>query len=290
MPATVWKGYLSFGLVSFPIRLSSAARPETVHFHMLHKKDLSRVKEVWYCASEDRPLEKSEIVKGFEYVKNQYVVIEPEELEKVAPPTARNMEILEFVRMDDVDPIFLEKSYYVAPEEAVSRPYVLLLEAMRQTRYDALAKVAMHGREHIVILRPTDTGIVLHTMYFVDELHKEKESSVDKPDEFNKKELDMAKKLIESLAGSFEPEKYHDEYKANVEHLIEQKRNGQKVTPISQPKSAPVMDLMQALQKSLEASGRAKPTAAAQKASAAKTAVPKTATTKTARKRPSKVA
>ncbi len=290
MPATVWKGYLSFGLVSFPIRLSSAARPETVHFHMLHKKDLSRVKEVWYCASEDRPLEKSEIVKGFEYAKNQYVVIEPDELEKVAPPTARNMEILEFVRMDDVDPIFLEKSYYVAPEEAVSRPYVLLLEAMRQTRYDALAKVAMHGREHIVILRPTDTGIVLHTMYFVDELHKEKESSVDKPDEFNKKELDMAKKLIESLAGSFEPEKYHDEYKGNVEHLIEQKRNGQKVTPISQPKSAPVMDLMQALQKSLEASGRAKPTAAAQKASAAKTAVPKTATTKTVRKRPSKVA
>ena len=285
MPATVWKGYLSFGLVSFPIRLSSAARPETVHFHMLHKKDLSRVKEVWYCASEDRPLEKSEIVKGFEYAKNQYVVIEPDDLEKVAPTTARTMEILEFVRMDDVDPIFLEKSYYVAPEEAVSRPYSLLLEAMRQTRYDALAKVAMHGREHIVILRPTDTGIVLHTMYFVDELHKEKETTVDKG-ELKGKELDMAKKLIESLAGSFEPDKYHDEYRANVEHLIEQKRNGQKVTPITQPKSAPVMDLMQALQKSLEASGRAKPAAAA----AAKSAPVKTAATKTTRKRPSKVA
>ena len=290
MPATVWKGYLSFGLVSFPIRLSSAARPETVHFHMLHKKDLSRVKEVWYCAAEDRPLEKSEIVKGFEYAKNQYVVIEPDELEKVAPPTARNMEILEFVRMDDVDPIFLEKSYYVAPEEAVSRPYLLLLEAMRQTRYDALAKVAMHGREHIVILRPTDTGIVLHTMYFVDELHKEKESSVERPDEFNKKELDMAKKLVESLAGAFEPEKYHDEYKSNVEHLIEQKRNGQKVTPISQPKSAPVMDLMQALQKSLEATSRTKPAAAATKTADGKAVSPKSAPTKTARKRPSKVA
>ncbi len=295
MPATVWKGYLSFGLVSFPIRLSSAARPETVHFHMLHKKDLSRVKEVWYCAAEDRPLEKSEIVKGFEYAKNQYVVIEPDDLEKVAPPTARNMEILEFVRMDDVDPIFLEKSYYVAPEEAVSRPYLLLLEAMRQTKYDALAKVAMHGREHIVILRPTDTGIVLHTMYFVDEVHKEKETRVDKPDEFNKKELEMAKKLVESLAGSFEPEKYHDEYRANVEHLIEQKRNGQKVTSITQPKSAPVLDLMQALQKSLEATGRPKPAVTATKPAPHKTApteamAEKSATTKTARKRPSKVA
>ncbi len=286
MPATVWKGYLSFGLVSFPIRLSAAARPETVHFHMLHKKDLSRVKEVWYCAAEDRPLEKSEIVKGFEYAKNQYVVIEPSDLESVAPPTARTMDILEFVRMEDVDPIFLEKSYYVAPEEAVSRPYALLLEAMRQTRYDALAKVAMHGREHIVILRPTDQGIVLHTMYFVDELHKANEYSADNTKNFDKKELDMAKKLIESLAGSFEPEKYHDEYKTNVEQLIDKKRKGQKVTPIKQPKSAPVLDLMQALQQSLQRQGSGKAASGTPKTAPAATSNAK----KTARKRAAKVA
>src|SRR3954453_16603053 len=232
MPATVWKGYLSFGLVSFPIRLSAAARGETVHFHLLHKKDRSRVKEVMYCAAEDKPLERSDLVKGFEYSKDEYIVIEPEELEKVAPSTATTMQILQFVRVEDVDPIFLEKSYYVAPEEAVSRPYSLLLEAMTQTGYDAVAKVAMHGREHVVVLRPTSDGMVLHTMYFVDELHKEKEVAAPGHAKFEKKELDLAKQLIQTLAGRFEPEQYHDEYKRNVEEMIEKKRKGQKITPI----------------------------------------------------------
>src|SRR6201994_195410 len=154
MAATVWKGYLSFGLVSFPIRLHSAARAETVHFHLLHKKDLSRVREVMYCALEDRPLEKSEIVKGYEYEKNRYVVVEPEELKKIAPPTATVMEILQFVHMEEIDPIFFDTSYYVAPEGSVKKPYSLLFEAMKETKYDALAKVSMHGREHTVILRP----------------------------------------------------------------------------------------------------------------------------------------
>ena len=251
MPATVWKGYLSFGLVSFPIRLYAAARPDPVHFHLLHKSDLSRVREVMFCAAEDKPLERSEIVKGFEYEKDQYVVIEPEDLENVAPPTATVMEILQFVRMQEVDPIFLETSYYVAPEEAVSKPYSLLLEAMKETGYDAVAKVAMHGREHIVILRPRERGIMLHTMYFVNELHKSNEADVATPAEFNKKEIELAKKLISTLAGKFNPEDYQDEYKTNVEKLIAQKRSGKKVIPIRQPKAAPVTDLMKALQRSL---------------------------------------
>ncbi|HZS53599.1 MAG TPA: Ku protein [Bryobacteraceae bacterium] len=259
MPATVWKGYLTFGLVSFPIRLFAAARPEPVHFHLLHKKDLSRVKEVMYCVKEDEPLDRSEIVKGYEYEKNRYVVVEPEELEKVAPPTATAMEILQFVKMEEIDPIFFEKSYYVGPEESVSRPYSLLLEAMKETKYDAVAKVAMHGREHIVILRPAEKGIVLHTMYFVDELHRGKEAPAPKQAKFDKKELELAKKLIDTLAGPFHPEQYHDEYKKNVEKLIDSKRKGRKVTPISQPKSAPVIDLMQALQKSLAKNSGGKP-------------------------------
>ena len=255
MPATVWKGYLSFGLVSFPVRLFAAARPEPVHFHLLHKKDLSRVKEVMYCAAEDKPLDRSEIVKGYEYQKNRYVVVEPEELEKMAPATASTMDILQFVKMDEIDPIFLETSYYVAPEQSVSKPYSLLLEAMKETKYDALAKVSMHGREHIVILRPAERGIVLHTMYFVDELHKGNEVPVPKQSKFDKKEVELAKKLIDTLAGTFQPEKFHDEYKQNVEKLIERKRKGQKVTPIRQSKPAPVIDLMQALQKSLASRG-----------------------------------
>ena len=280
MPATVWKGYLSFGLVSFPIRLFAAARPEPVHFHLLHKKDLSRVKEIMYCAAEDKPLDRSEIVKGYEYEKDRFVVIEPEDLEKIAPPTATMMEILQFVRIDEIDPIFFETSYYVSPEEAVSKPYSLLFEAMKETKYDALAKVAMHGREHIVILRPGDHGIVLHTMYFVDELHKSNEVSTPKPAKFDKKEVDLAKKLIETLAGPFKPEQFHDEYKKNVEQLIEKKQKGQKITPIKQPKQAPVIDLMQALQRSL-----------AKTAGAAKSdSKSKTTTRKTARKHAAQVA
>ena len=122
MAATVWKGYISFGLVSFPVRLFSAARAETVHFHMLHKKDLSRVKEVWYCAEEDKPIERSDIVKGYETSKDEYVVVEDEELKKIAPTTATTMDILQFVGNDEVDPIFFESSYYVAPERRPPSP------------------------------------------------------------------------------------------------------------------------------------------------------------------------
>lgn len=253
MPATVWKGYLSFGLVSFPIRLHSAARTETVHFHLLHNKDLSRVREVMYCAAEDKPLDKSEIVKGYEYEKNKYIVIEPEDLEKIAPPTATVMEILQFVRMEEIDPIFFETSYYVEPESAVTRPYALLLEAMKETKYDALAKMSMHGREHIVILRPREQGIILHTMYFVSELNQANEVQFEKPGKFEKKEADLAKRLIETLAAPFEPEKFQDQYRANMEELIEKKRRGQKVIPIRKPKTQPVTDLLQALQQSLDA-------------------------------------
>jgi len=242
---------LTFGLVSFPIRLYAAARPEPIHFHLLHKKDLSRVREIMYCVEEDKPIERSDMVKGYEYEKGQYVVIEPEELEKIAPPTATVMEILQFTRIQEIDPIFLETSYYVAPEESVSRPYSLLFEAMKETGYDALAKVAMHGREHIVILRPSDQGIVLHTMYFVSELHKEKEVVAPAQAKFDKKEAELAKKLIETLAAPFNPEQFHDEYKQNVEKLIEAKRKGRKIKATEQPKKAPVIDLMQALQQSL---------------------------------------
>jgi DNA end-binding protein Ku len=260
MPGTVWKGYLSFGLVSFPIRLLAGARPQPVHFHMLHKKDLSRVREVFYCAAEDKPIERADIVKGYEYEKNRYVVVDTEELEKIAPPTATVMEILQFVRMNEIDPIFFETSYYVAPEESVSRPYSLLFEAMRETQYDALAKVTMHGREHIVVLRPSERGIVLHTMYFVDELQKKNQAKVParskRPD---KKEMELARRLIETLAGPFEPQKYHDEYKENVEKLIGSKRNGKKILSVEQPRKAPVIDLMQALQRSLAGGSRRAP-------------------------------
>jgi DNA end-binding protein Ku len=252
MPATVWKGYLSFGLVSFPVRLFSAARPETVHFHMLHKKDQSRVKEVWYCAEENKPIERSEMVKGYEASKGEYVVVEEEELKKIAPPTATTMEILQFVGGGDVDPIYFESSYYVAPEEKVSKPYALFMAALKETKRDAVAKVAMHNREHVVLIRPAEDGLVLHTLYYVDELHKSKKGEAPKA-KFTAKELEMAKSLVGHLTAPFKPEQFHDTYRENVERLIAEKQKGQKITTVTQPRKAPVIDLMEALKRSLQA-------------------------------------
>src|SRR5271165_1767441 len=135
MAASVWKGHLTFGLVSFPIRLFSAARSETISFNLLHKDDHSRIKQVTYCQAEDKPVPRSELVKGYEYEKDRYVVIEEEDIKKVAPKTAKVMEILEFVKGDQVDPIYLESSYYMAPDGGGEKPYALLFEAMKQAQY-----------------------------------------------------------------------------------------------------------------------------------------------------------
>jgi DNA end-binding protein Ku len=256
MPATVWKGFLSFGLVSFPVRLFSAARAETIHFHMLHKQDLSRIKEVWYCAEENKPVERSEIVKGYEESKDKYVVVEESELKKVAPPTSTTMEILQFVRSNAVDPIFFESSYYVSPEEKVGKPYALFLAALTETKHDAIAKITMHNREHVVLIRPSEGALLLHTMYYVGELHKANRAEPPKT-KFTAKELELAKSLVSHLTAPFQPAQFHDAYRENVERLIEQKKKGQKITPVKQPRKAPVIDLMDALQRSLKSSGPA---------------------------------
>src|SRR5580658_6636801 len=254
MAATVWKGYLSFGLVSFPVRLFSAARAETVHFHMLHKKDRSRVKEVWYCVEEDKPIDRSDIVKGYEIGKGEYVVVEDKELKEIAPPTATTMDILQFVDSGEVDPIYFEASYYVAADDKTAKPYVLFLAALKATKQDAVARIAMHNREHVVLIRPSaEGGLVLHTLYYPDELHKANRSEPPK-EKYSAKELELARSLVSHLKAPFKPQEFRDEYRENVERFIEQKRKGQKVTQIGQPRKAPVIDLMEALKRSLKSS------------------------------------
>ena len=257
MPATVWKGYLNFGLVSFPVRLFAAARAEAVHFHMLHKKDLSRVKEVWYCVEEDKPIERSEIVKGYETSKNEYVVVEDEELKNIAPATASTMEVLQFVKSSEVDPIYFESSYYVAPDEKVDKPYALFLAALTETQSNAIARITMHNREHVLVIRPSQGGLVLHTLYYSGELHQANRAEGAKT-KFSAKELELAKTLISQMAAPFKPAAFHDTYRENVERLIEQKHKGQKITTVKQPRKAPVIDLMKALQRSLKSAGPAK--------------------------------
>ena len=251
MATSIWKGHLTFGLVSFPVRLFTAARSESISFNQLHKDDGSRIKQVIYCAAEDKPIPRDEIVKGYEYEKGKYVVIEDEDIKKVAPKTAKVMEIQEFVKSDDVDPVFLESSYYMTPDEGGEKPYALLFEAMKATKYFGVAKVTMHNREHVVILRPGDKGMLLHTMYYADEVRRSEEFRTD-TSHVNEKELALAKTLVDSLASEFEPEKYHDTYRDNLKKMIDAKIQGHKVVETPAPHVAPVIDIMEALKKSLE--------------------------------------
>jgi DNA end-binding protein Ku len=250
MASTVWKGHLTFGLVSFPIRLYSAARGESISFNQLHKTDNSRVKQVLYCAAEDKPIPRSEIVKGFEYEKDRYVVIEDEEVKKVAPATAKVMEIQEFVKADQVDPIYFETSYYMAPDEAGEKPYALLFDALNKTGYVGVAKVAMHNREHVVILRPGKNGVLMHTMYYQHEIRQVDEFRTDLS-LVKEKELALATNLIEALAGEFEPQKYKDNYRENLLRMIEAKKQGEEVVATPEPQQAKVVDILEALKASL---------------------------------------
>ena len=250
MASTVWKGHLTFGLVSFPVKLFTAARGDSISFNQLHKTDNSRIKQVIYCQAEDKPIPRSEIVKGYEYEKDRYVVIEDEDIKKMAPSSAKVMEILEFVKGDTVDAIYLESSYYMAPDGGGEKPYALLFAAMGQSNYYALAKIAMHNREHIVILRPGKKGILLHTMYYADEIRQVDEFRTD-TDLVKPNELAMANMLIDTLKADFEPEKYHDTYRDNLMRMIEAKKEGQKVVETPEPQMAPVIDIMEALKRSL---------------------------------------
>jgi len=250
MASSVWKGHLAFGLVSFPIRLFSAARSETISFNLLHKDDHSRIKQVTYCLLEDKPVARTDLVKGYEYEKDHYVVIEDDDIRKVAPKTAKVMEILEFVKADQVDAIYLESSYYVAPDEGGEKPYALLYEALRRSSYYGVAKVAMHNREHIIILRPGPKGLLSHTMYYQDEIRQVDEFRTD-TSLVKEKELDLAKMLISSLEADFEPQKYHDAYRDNLQKMIEDKIEGKKVVETPAEHVAPVIDIMEALKRSL---------------------------------------
>ena len=221
MAASVWSGYLTFGLISMPVRLFSGARSSGISFHMLHRDDNTRVKQQLICPAENKVVERSEIVKGYEYRKGEYVIIEPEEIKKIEPKTAKAMEILEFVKSDEVDPVFFESSYYLVPEEAGRRPYALLTKALEKTQYVAIAKLTMHNREYTVILRPHKSGMMLHTMYYADEVREVEDfgtSNIDLKDA----EVKVAHQLIEALADKFDPKKYHDTFQENLKKRTQQ--------------------------------------------------------------------
>jgi DNA end-binding protein Ku len=262
MAASVWSGYLTFGLISMPVRLFSGARSSGISFNMLHRDDLTRVKQQYYCPNDNRVVSRDEIVKGYEYRKDEYVVIEPDEIKKIEPKTAKTMEILEFVKGSEVDPVYFDASYYMLPEEAGRRPYALLTKAMEESDYVAIAKLTMHNREYTVFLRPHEGGMMLHTMYYEEEVKKVE--GFGAPDvELKESEVKVANQLIEALADDWDPKKYHDNFQDNLKNLIQTKLEGGKIVEIEKPKKrAPVVDLMAALKQSLaEMEGKKKPAA-----------------------------
>jgi DNA end-binding protein Ku len=250
MATTVWKGHLTFGLVSIPVRLFAAARGERVSFNQLHNVCHSRLKQPTFCPVCNRNVERSEIVKGYEYDKDQYVLFNEEELDKIEPTSARVMEIIEFVKLTEVDPLYFDSSYYVTPDEAGLKAYSLLMKAMQETGYGAVAKITMHQREHIVVIRPGSKNLTLHTMFYSNEIRAAEAIPTDKT-EVKDQEKKLAEQLIESLATPFQPDKYRDEYSDNVRAMIAAKLQGQEIAVTPPPHLAPVIDLMDALKKSL---------------------------------------
>ncbi|MDA0207522.1 MAG: Ku protein, partial [Acidobacteria bacterium] len=208
-------------------------------------------KQQLYSPELERIVERKELVKGYEVAKDQYLIIDPEDLKKVAPESSSTMEILEFVKLDEVDPLYFDSSYLAVPEDAGRKPYALLVKAMEETGYCAIAKLSMHQREYTVVLRPRKGGLTLHTMFYEDEVRDSSEYGHISDVEIKESEEKLARQLIESLAAHFDVDKYHDEYRSRVEGLIEAKRQGQEAEAAQEPRLAPVIDLMEALQRSL---------------------------------------
>jgi DNA end-binding protein Ku len=265
MAATVWKGYITFGLITIPVRLFAAARTERVSFNQIHGVCGSRIKQQTFCPRCEKTIERSELVKGFEVEKDRYVIVDDEEIKAVAPPSSDNMEILEFVKADGIDPIYFDASYFMVPEEAGKKAYHLLLETMKKSGYSAIAKIAMHQREFTVVVRPHAEGLLLHTMFYPEEVREVPEFRSDHSVTVKPQEVALAERLVEGLATDFDPSKYHDDYQGKLKQMIEAKREGQPVEETVPKRRAPVIDLMQALQKSLGELPK-KPAAKAEKA------------------------
>jgi DNA end-binding protein Ku len=252
MAASVWKGSISFGLVSVPIKLFAAARYSHISFHEVHRECGHRVQQQLYCPYDKRVVSRDEIVMGYEVDEDKMVIVDREELKKLQPASSSSMEILQFVKLSDVDPIFFETSYFSVPEEAGRRGYTLLLDTMEGLKLAALAQVTLHQRERTVILRPYQGGLTLHTLYYPNEIHDVAAYGKNNATNLKKPEIALAEQFAKGLVAPFRPDKYHDEYQERVKNLIESKEKGTAAPkPEKTTRLAPVVDLMTALKQSI---------------------------------------
>src|SRR2546421_12045781 len=225
MPRSIWTGAISFGLVNVPVKLYSAVSKKTVRFHQLHETDGVRIQQKRVCPADGEEVPWDDIVKGYEIGPDRYVIVTPEELEGLDPKKTKTIDIEEFVDLEEIDPLYYDHPYYLLPGQGAAKPYKLLAEAMREAGKVAIARVVIRTKEQLVAIRPVDDVLAMATMNFADQAVSP-ESFDDAPGddiETSKRELDMARQLIDSLTGDFEPAKYHDEYREAVLDLIERK-------------------------------------------------------------------
>ena len=252
-PHSTGSGTISFGLVSIPVRLYTATASGNVAFNMLHAKCGSRIKQQTFCPTCNVTVDRSELVRGYEFAKDQYVRLADEELKSLEGEASKVIDIAEFVPLVSVDPIYFERTYYLGPDKGGEKAYRLLADAMAKTERVALAKFVMRGKESLVLIRPAQGGLMLHTMYFADEVRDFGEIDKGASTKIKEGELQLALQLIEGLANEeFNPEQYGDEYRQRVLALIDQKAEGKEVTLAApQAQRAQVIDLMEALKESL---------------------------------------
>lgn len=264
MPRPLWSGAISFGLVNIPVKMYNSVSKKTLHFNQLRRNDGCRIRLKKVCSNDGQEVANEDIVKGYEISPDRYVTVAAEELEALSPKSSRSIEIEDFVKIEQIDPLFFEQSYYLVPDKGAAKAYSLLLAAMKQTGKVAVARVVMRSKQHLTTIRPVGRAMTMSTMYFADEVVTV-EQLEDLPEEDVKptdRELAMAEQIIESLTADFNIEKYRDEYRMKVLDMIERKAEGETVVaePVAR-EPGKVVDLMAALEASLSAMKKKKNTA-----------------------------
>jgi DNA end-binding protein Ku len=262
MPSAIWSGTVGFGLVSVPVKLVSATRSKDVRFNQLEQRTGARIRYRKVSDATGEEVANEEIVKGYEIAPGQYVVVEDEDVKALAPKASRTIEIEDFVDLDQIDPVYFEQPYYLAPDAQGLKPYRLLVDAMTELRKVAVGRIIMRSKESLVAIRPVDGVLCVETMRYADEVLPPSSVVPDEGDQAapTARELEMAKQLVEALAGEFEPDKYHDSYREQLMSLIERKAAGEEIVaePLVEDQGK-VVDLMAALEQSLARAGRATP-------------------------------
>ncbi|HJV04835.1 MAG TPA: Ku protein [Actinomycetota bacterium] len=254
---TMWKGAISFGLVSIPVRVYTATEEKTLRFNQLHEKDHGRIRYKRVCSKDGEEVPFDEIVKGYEYEKDHYVVLTDEELDSVPVESSRAIDIEQFVDISEIDPVYFKKSYYLAPEETGVKAYTLLKEALREGAKVGIAKVSFRDKEHLAAIRLMDEVVVLDTMYWPDEIRAAEFEELDQDVKIRPQEVQMAESLIENLTDEWDPTRYRDEYREALLEIVEKKVAGEEIEIVEPPEETKVVDLMEALKASVEQTKKA---------------------------------